>query len=70
MTPELEELIQAWVAWDEKPGSVDRAIRRSDALKAATPNSNWLVFHRRVEELRRGGLSVSDAITRTAEEQA
>lgn len=60
MTP-VEELIAAWEAWDEKPGSTDRANRRMDAIQAVTPD--WLALHTRIAELRRSGLSVRQAIT-------
>lgn len=65
MTP-LDELVAAWEAWDDKPGSRDRVVRRQDAARAVGLDS--LESQRRVQALRREGLSVREAIERAAQE--
>ena len=66
MTP-VEELVVAWEAWDEKPGSVERAAHRVSAMQAL--GLSVVGFQERVAELRRTGLPARDAITRTIDER-
>jgi len=69
MTPSaVEDLIEAWEAWDQAPSVKNRVVRKQAALVAVAGSDGSLEFARRVEELRRGGVSVRDAITQTAKE--
>ncbi|HLS44599.1 MAG TPA: hypothetical protein VK045_04125 [Ornithinicoccus sp.] len=72
MTPDVEAvgaLVGAWEAWDQAPSVKNRVVRKQAALVAVAGWGGWLAFARRVEVLRRAGVSVRDAITQTAEEQ-
>jgi hypothetical protein len=64
----VERLIEAWEAWDQAPSVKGRVVRKQAALVAVAGWDGSLEFARRVEELRRGGVSVRGAITQTAKE--
>jgi hypothetical protein len=71
MTPDVEAvgaLVEAWEAWDLAPSVKVRVVRKQAALVAVAGWDGSLEFARRVEELRRGGVSVRGAITQTAKE--
>lgn len=61
---DLSEVVEAWQVWDARPSAPDTVERLELALRRATPHPGR--FRRVVEEQRRVGHTIAEAVTLAA----